>query len=53
MRIGVGKAFGAAYYALKAVALADRANVEVNVAKERIWQSRRLPRNQGKNFWKE
>lgn len=38
-------AFGGAYYALKAVAAADSANAEVEVAKERDWQSRRLPKN--------
>jgi hypothetical protein len=38
-------AFGAAYYALKAIAAADPANAEVKVAKERNWQSRRLPKN--------
>jgi hypothetical protein len=43
-------AFGAAYYALKAVAAADPANVEVNIAKERNWQSRRLPRNLTQEF---
>ncbi len=43
-------AFGAAYYALKAVAAADPANAEVKVAKERKWQSRRLPRNLTQEF---
>ena len=43
-------AFGAAYYALKAVAAADPANAEVKVAKERDWQSRRLPRNLRQEF---
>ena len=43
-------AFGAAYYALKAVAAADPANAEVKVAKERNWQSRRLPRNLRQEF---
>ena len=43
-------AFGAAYYALKAVAAADPANAEVRVAKERDWQSRRLPRNLRQEF---
>lgn len=38
-------AFGAAYYALKAVATANSANAEVKIAKERGWQSRRLPKN--------
>jgi hypothetical protein len=36
-------AFGAAYYALKAVAAADPAGAETNTAKERNWQSSRLP----------
>ena len=43
-------AFGAAYYALKAVAAADPANAEVKIAKERDWQSRRLPRNLRQEF---
>ena len=38
-------AFGAAYYALKVVAAADPDNAEVKIAKERNWQSRRLPKN--------
>ena len=38
-------AFGAAYYALKAVAAADSDNAEVKIAKELNWQSRRLPKN--------
>jgi hypothetical protein len=45
-------AFGAAYYALKAVATVDPSNAEVNVAKERNWQSRRLPGNLRKEFLK-
>jgi hypothetical protein len=45
-------AFGAAYYALKAVAAADLSNAEVEVAKERNWQSRRLPRNLRQEFLK-
>jgi hypothetical protein len=36
-------AFGAAYYALKAIAAADPAGAEAKTAKERNWQSRRLP----------
>ncbi len=36
-------AFGAAYYALKAVAAADPAGAEAKTAKERNWQARRLP----------
>jgi hypothetical protein len=43
-------AFGAAYYALKALAKADPVNAEVKVAKERNWQSRRLPRNLRQEF---
>jgi hypothetical protein len=38
-------AFGAAYYALKAVAAADPCNAEEKVAEERSWQSRHLPEN--------
>ncbi len=37
--------FGAAYYALKAVAAVDPANAEIKIAEERNWQSRRLPKN--------
>jgi len=36
-------AYGAAYYALKAVAAADPANAEVTVAAEWDWQAGRLP----------
>jgi hypothetical protein len=36
-------AFGAAYYALKAVTAADPANAGVTVSRERDWQSQRLP----------
>jgi hypothetical protein len=38
-------ALGAAYYALKAIGAHDPANANVKVAKERNWQSRRLPEN--------
>jgi hypothetical protein len=38
-------AFGAAYYALKAVVAADPNNAEIKTAKERNWQSQRLPEN--------
>jgi hypothetical protein len=38
-------AFGAAYYALKAVGAADPDHAEVKIAKERNWQSQRLPKN--------
>jgi len=38
-------AYGAAYYALKAIAAADPANAGVKVEKERNWQARRLPEN--------
>jgi len=46
-------AFGAAYYALKAVAAANSAKAEVKIAKELNWQSRRLPKNlrQGWHDW--
>lgn len=37
-------AFGAAYYALKAVAAADPANAKVKIAKEINWQTRHLPK---------
>jgi hypothetical protein len=37
-------AFGAAYYALKAIAAADPAHAVSNVEKERDWQSRRVPK---------
>lgn len=36
-------AYGAAYYALKAVAAADPENAGVNVGREQEWQSGRLP----------
>ena len=38
-------ALSGAYYALKAVAVADPANAGVKLARERNWQSRRLPEN--------
>ena len=38
-------AFGAAFYALKAVAAADPAHAGCNVAKELDWQSLRVPQN--------
>jgi hypothetical protein len=38
-------AFGAAYYALKAVAAADPDHAEIEIARERNWQSQRLPKN--------
>ena len=38
-------AYGSAYYALKAIAAIDPANAEVKIAKERSWQSRRIPEN--------
>ncbi|MFB3888523.1 MAG: putative immunity protein [Candidatus Bathyarchaeia archaeon] len=38
-------AFGAAYYALKAIAAADPAHSDSNVAKELEWQSGRLPKH--------
>jgi hypothetical protein len=36
-------AYGAAYYALKAIAADDPANAEARIAEEREWQSRHLP----------
>ncbi|MDG6256767.1 MAG: hypothetical protein QCH35_04130 [Methanomicrobiaceae archaeon] len=36
-------AFGAAYYALKAIAAANPANAAGTVSRERDWQSQRLP----------
>ncbi len=45
-------AFGAAYYALKAVAAANPANAEVKIAKEISWQTRHLPKNLRK-AWKD
>jgi hypothetical protein len=36
-------AYGSAYYALKAIVAIDPANAEAKIAKERSWQSRRLP----------
>jgi len=45
-------AFGTAYYALKAVAAADSSNAEAKIAKERDWESRRLPRNLRRQFLK-
>ena len=38
-------AFGAPYYSLKAVAAADPANAEVNVAREWNWQVRHVSKN--------
>jgi len=38
-------AFGAAYYALKAVMAADPDHAEAKIAKERNWQSRHLSKN--------
>jgi hypothetical protein len=38
-------AFGAAYYALKAVVAVEPVNAEVKIAEERNWQSRHLPKN--------
>jgi len=38
-------AFGAAYYALKAVAAVNSAKAKAKIAKELNWQSRRLPKN--------
>jgi len=36
-------AYGAAYYALKAVAAVDMVNAVMNVIREREWQAERLP----------
>jgi len=38
-------AFGAAYYALKAVVATNPVNVEAKIAEERSWQSRHFPKN--------
>jgi len=38
-------AFGAAYYALRAVTAAQPANAEAQIAQELHWQSRRLPKD--------
>jgi len=38
-------AYGGAYYSLKAIMAIDPANAEVKIAKERSWQSRRLPKH--------
>lgn len=38
-------AFGAAYYALKAVAASDPVNAEEKIAEERDWITQRLPEN--------
>ena len=38
-------AFGAAYYALKAVAVSDSIDVEEKIAEERSWITRHLPEN--------
>ena len=45
-------AFGAAYYALKAVAAAGPNNDETEIVKERDWQSRHLPEELGQEFLK-
>lgn len=45
-------ALGDAYYALKAIAAADPANAEVNVAEERDWQAQRLPENLRQEYLK-
>jgi hypothetical protein len=38
-------AYGGAYYALKAIMAIDPATADVKIAKERSWQSRRIPEN--------
>jgi hypothetical protein len=43
-------AFGAAYYALKAVAEADPNNAEEKIAEERNWQSQHLPKGLGQEI---
>jgi hypothetical protein len=43
-------AFGAAYYALKAVAAADPVCAEEKIVEERGWQSQRLPKSLGKGI---
>ena len=45
-------AFGAAYYALKAVAASSRENAEARTTKERDWQSPRLPEKLRKEYLK-
>jgi hypothetical protein len=45
-------AYGSAYYALKAIALADPINAEVNVIQERNWQSQNLPKHLRKEIMK-
>jgi hypothetical protein len=41
----VGRIYGSAYYALKAICEANRANAEFKTNKERRWQSRQLTEN--------
>ena len=43
-------AFGAVYYALKAIAAADPAHAESNVIKELNWQSQCIPKNLREEF---
>lgn len=38
-------AYGAAYYALKAIAASDPAQVQTRLAEEHSWQSQHLPEN--------
>lgn len=45
-------AYGALYYALKAVAAADPSNAESNISKERTWQSRHLAKHSREEFLK-
>jgi immunity protein 5 of polymorphic toxin system len=45
-------AFGAAYYALKAIGAADPAHAGVKVAKERNWQARHIPAKLRQEFLK-
>ncbi|VVB73792.1 Uncharacterised protein [uncultured archaeon] len=45
-------AFGPSFYALKAVAAADPAHAEADMAREHDWQSRRIPKGLMK-IWRE
>jgi immunity protein 5 of polymorphic toxin system len=45
-------AFGAAYYALRAIGAADPAHAGVKVAKERNWQARHIPAKLRQEFLK-
>lgn len=43
-------AFGAAFYALKAVAAADPVKAETRIAEERSWQAQHLPKGLGQEI---